>query len=130
MLLLAAYCALYLAIFTGLLRWASSGVQSVFLWGAPALWVALELARTHLFSGFPWALLGYSQNEQLPIIQVADFAGVYGVSFLIVLVNMLIAVLIKTVLAQVSIGESHGPVPVVRVMLAVVVVAASLAYGR
>ena len=46
MLLLAAYCALYLAFFTGLLRWMAAGSTSIFLWGAPALWVALELART------------------------------------------------------------------------------------
>ncbi len=130
MLLLAAYCALYLALFTGLLRWASSGTHSLFLWGAPALWVALELARTSLFSGFPWALLGYSQSDHLPVIQVADITGVYGISFLIVLVNVLISVLIKTALAHISIGEPRLPVPLVRAMLALAVVFASLAYGH
>jgi apolipoprotein N-acyltransferase len=130
MLLLAAYCALYLALFTGLLRWTSSGIPSLFLWGTPALWVALELARTYLFSGFPWALLGYSQYNHLAVIQVADFTGVYGVSFLIVLVNVLIAVLIRSALAHVTIGESRVPVPLARVILALTVVAASLAYGH
>ncbi len=55
------------------------------------LWTALELARTYVFSGFPWSLLGYSQYLALPVIQVADITGVYGVSFLIVLVNAAIA---------------------------------------
>ena len=62
---------------------------------APAVWVTLELARTHLFSGFPWALLGYSQYRSLPVIQVADLTGVYGISFLIVLVNTGIAEVIS-----------------------------------
>lgn len=86
-LLLCAYLALYPALF---------GAAAVFLRGcrpalrlvaAPALWTALELARTYVFSGFPWSLFGYSQYRVLPVIQIADITGVYGVSFLIVLVN-------------------------------------------
>jgi apolipoprotein N-acyltransferase len=54
---------------------------------APPLWVSLEYIRGFLFSGFPWELLGYSQYLTLPLVQIADITGVYGVSFLIVLVN-------------------------------------------
>ncbi|MCK4859824.1 MAG: apolipoprotein N-acyltransferase, partial [Candidatus Omnitrophica bacterium] len=53
----------------------------------PSLWVVLEFIRSHLFSGFAWALLGYSQYLNLPIIQIADISGAYGVSFLIMMVN-------------------------------------------
>lgn len=54
---------------------------------APA-WVALEYVRSRFpFGGFPWLLLGYSQTNSLRLLQVADLAGVYGISFLIVLVN-------------------------------------------
>jgi apolipoprotein N-acyltransferase len=53
-------------------------------------WVALEYLKAHLITGFPWCLLGYSQYEHLHIIQLADLFGVYGISFLIVLVNGLI----------------------------------------
>jgi apolipoprotein N-acyltransferase len=54
-------------------------------------WVALEYLRTYLFSGFPWALLADSQVKALPLIQIASVTGVYGVSFLIVLVNLTVA---------------------------------------
>lgn len=54
---------------------------------APSLWVCLEYARAYAFSGFPWELLGYSQHRMIQFIQIADIAGVYGVSFLLVLVN-------------------------------------------
>ena len=50
---------------------------------APLVWVATELGRTHLFSGFPWVLLGYSQVTVLPIAQLASVFGVYGVSALV-----------------------------------------------
>ncbi|MFA4842679.1 MAG: apolipoprotein N-acyltransferase [Candidatus Omnitrophota bacterium] len=56
----------------------------------PAIWVLLEYIRSHLFTGFPWALLGYSQYLNLPAIQIADIAGVWGVSFLVMLVNVAI----------------------------------------
>ena len=58
---------------------------------APFLWVTLELIRTYFLSGLPWALFGYSQYQWLPIIQLADHFGVYGVSFLLVLVNAALA---------------------------------------
>jgi apolipoprotein N-acyltransferase len=53
--------------------------------------VTLELIRTYILSGLPWGLLGYSQYRQIEVIQIADHMGVYGVSFLIVLVNVALA---------------------------------------
>ena len=58
---------------------------------APALWVALEFLRTWVFTGFPWALLGYSQINHLWVIQIADLFGVYGVSALVVFINSVAA---------------------------------------
>jgi apolipoprotein N-acyltransferase len=60
---------------------------------APLVWVATELGRTHLFTGFPWVLLGYSQVTVLPIAQLASLFGVYGVSALVVSVSAALAVL-------------------------------------
>ena len=53
-----------------------------------------EWVRAQAFSGFPWASLGYSQYLNRPLIQVADFASVYGVSFALVLGNVVIAQLL------------------------------------
>jgi apolipoprotein N-acyltransferase len=90
LLLLVAYVALYIGIFAtgwswGVKRWP----RGVFLF-APALWVALEWVRAHALSGFPWASLGYSQYLNRPLIQVAELTGVYGVSFALVLGNVLV----------------------------------------
>jgi apolipoprotein N-acyltransferase len=52
------------------------------------LWVLLEYVRTYLFTGFPWMLTGYSQFWFREIIQVAEFTGVYGISFLILFCNI------------------------------------------
>ncbi len=90
-LLLSVYLALYPALFGGAVVYLRKEHPSLLFLLAPAVWTALELARTHVFSGFPWALLGYSQYRSLPVIQVSDITGVYGVSFLIVLVNTAVA---------------------------------------
>jgi len=89
--LLAAYLALYTGVFAALFShlYRSSRLPALVL--APLLWVSLDLARTYLFSGFPWGALGYSQYRVLPLIQVADLTGVYGVTFLVVAVNGLVA---------------------------------------
>jgi apolipoprotein N-acyltransferase len=55
------------------------------LWAFPLVWAGLELARTFLFSGFPWMLLGYDLAGNGTLRQAADLAGVYGLSFLLVL---------------------------------------------
>jgi apolipoprotein N-acyltransferase len=92
-LLLCAYLALYPALFSAGFVYLSNKRPSLLIVAAPALWTALELARTYIISGFPWSLLGYSQYRVLPIIQIADLTGVYGVSFLIVMVNTALAAL-------------------------------------
>jgi apolipoprotein N-acyltransferase len=48
-------------------------------------------------TGFPWALLGYSQHLNLPAIQVADITGVWGVSFLVMFVNAAVVEIIWSI---------------------------------
>lgn len=92
LILLVAYLALYFGIFGFVVsRYSQLSAHSSSLFLIPALWVSLEYIRTYLFTGFGWALLGYSQYRNLPIIQIADVTGVYGVSFLIVMANVAIA---------------------------------------
>ena len=88
LLLLSLYLGLYIAIFAFILVSFTKNRLSSF-WGA-SIWVALEYARAHIMTGFPWCLLGYSQYSRLPLIQISDIAGVYGISFVIVLVNLVL----------------------------------------
>jgi apolipoprotein N-acyltransferase len=54
---------------------------------AAAAWVSGEFARSHLFTGNPWVLFGYSQARVGPVVQLADLTGVYGISFVLVVVT-------------------------------------------
>lgn len=56
---------------------------------SPFLWVAMELARTYLITGFPWNLLGYAVRP-VGLQQVASVTAVYGLSFLAVVTSALV----------------------------------------
>ncbi len=91
LLLLAIYLGLYVGFYSAGAVWFRIMNPRYGLFAVPCLWVSLELIRTYVLSGLPWGLLGYSQYRQIEVIQIADHMGVYGVSFLIVLVNVALA---------------------------------------
>ena len=61
------------------LLWSLSGA---------ALWVAQEMVIARIFGGFPWGLLGVSQHQLLPLIQIAAVTGIYGISFMVVWLSL------------------------------------------
>ncbi len=95
LLLLVAYVALYVGLFTAGWAWSVQHWPAGVLLFAPALWVALEWVRAHALSGFPWASLGYSQYLNRPLIQVTEWASVYGVSFALMLGNLIVVQLLN-----------------------------------
>jgi apolipoprotein N-acyltransferase len=89
---------------------------------APFLWAGSEYLRAIAFTGFPWDLLGYSQVDRPLLIQITDVTGVYGVSFLVVLVNGALWELLR------SIAGSRG-VPWKLFSSAVLAVILTVSYG-
>jgi len=92
LLLFSAYLAIYIALFSAVAVRADRNPFFGLLM-IPLLWVSLEFLRAHLFTGFPWALIGYSQYKQVALVQLADIFGVYGVSFLVAAANVALFVL-------------------------------------
>lgn len=90
LIVLVLYLALYFGLFGLIISAVSAQLSAVSLLFIPSSWVLLEYIRSHLFTGFPWALLGYSQYLNLPAIQFADITGVWGVSFLVMMINVVI----------------------------------------
>lgn len=76
----------FLASRPGLEGFLSTPVVHRVVWafGCAMIWVALEMILARLFTGFPWNLLGVSQYRILPLIQIASWTGVYGVTFILV----------------------------------------------
>jgi len=58
--------------------------------------MTLEYIRAHAsFLALPWMLLGHSQYLHPSVVQITSLTGVYGLSFLIVLVNALVADILR-----------------------------------
>lgn len=56
-------------------------------------WALLEWLRGHVFTGFPWNLIGYGWVDVLPVLQSVSLFGIYGLSLLTVLAAALPAAL-------------------------------------
>jgi apolipoprotein N-acyltransferase len=97
---LVAYLSLFPALFALVMRRLLIAYGTRAFIAAPVVWVATELGRTYLFTGFPWVLLGYSQTTVLPIAQFASVFGVYGVSMLVASVSAA---------AAMTASWDHGP---------------------
>ena len=122
MLLLSGFLALYFALPFALTRFVEERTSLSLPLLLPIFWVALEYLRSFLFSGFPWENLGYSQYRLLPLMQLADISGVYGISFLIVWVNAATYLILR--------GIALKRLPWKAVALTLLMLLSALGYGR
>lgn len=83
---LSLYLASYLPCFVAAARVAVHRCRWPLVMAAPIAWVATELARGHVITGFSGALLGHTQLSWTSLIQISDLAGAYAVSFLVMTV--------------------------------------------
>ena len=133
--------ALDYMVFAVLYRSATrAGVRPMALLAAAA-WVTAELGRSRILSGNPWGLIGYTQvgfgvgvppslaglphYAPLAVSQVADLAGVYGVSFVVVAVNAALA----ECWLSFSRRDRGGGAPVRELLTAGLLVVAAVGYG-
>ncbi|SNB44997.1 apolipoprotein N-acyltransferase [Geobacter sp. DSM 9736] len=122
-LVLSAYLALYVGIVTWAVARGTAAGISPFL-SFPVFWVSMEYLRSFLLTGFPWASLGYSQFKTLPLIQVADVTGVYGLSFLVVMGNVLLYLILRAVA-----GRDKASYPTREAVLFLLLLVVTLGYG-
>ena len=74
-------CSVFFGAFGLIAGWVARRSPELALLLSPFLWVAMEMARTYLITGFPWDLLGYGV-QSAGLRQIACVTGVYGLSFL------------------------------------------------
>lgn len=60
----------------------------------PAVWAAIEYARTFLFSGFPWNLIATALIDLPPFAQPARWLGPYGLGVLVTAISTVLAWLV------------------------------------
>jgi len=121
-LLLVLWLALFYGLSTFIARLGELvGIKAAFT--LPVAWVAFDFIRSFLFSGFAWAMLGHSQYRTLPLIQIADLAGVYGITLLIVLANIVLHRALRAV------SGAGVPYPVKSAVVILILLIGTLFYG-
>jgi len=87
-MLVTAYQAFYIGVWAVGTQWLwGCGVWARRL-GVPALWAVVEWWRQSGALGLGWGDLAYTQHSALLILQVTKLTGIWGLAFLIVLVNL------------------------------------------
>ena len=74
-----------------------------------AAWAALEWVRGWMFTGWGWNGLGVALHNLLPVIQIAEFTGVGGVSFVVAFANVIAIATVRRFLleAKVQVRRPH-----------------------
>jgi apolipoprotein N-acyltransferase len=60
-----------------------------------AAWVAQEWLRSVVFSGWGWNTLGTALHGQLVLIQISEFTGIAGLSFLVAFTNVILLATVR-----------------------------------
>ncbi|MFC1841075.1 apolipoprotein N-acyltransferase [Thermodesulfobacteriota bacterium] len=120
--LLCIYLSLYTGVFSFLVMNFIGSRIKIFLFAG--FWTSLEYIRAEILTGFPWCLLGYSQFNQNLLIQIADITGVYGISFIIAAVNILIFILVSDIRKSIDKKYIFS-----EALLLAVIIALAVSYG-
>jgi apolipoprotein N-acyltransferase len=129
-MLLALVFSFWWPAFVGLARWAVFRLRVPLLVAAPIIWVGLEYVRAHFLSGLPWYYLAHSQFRWLYVIQIADFSGSLGVSFLIATFNaLLVDLLTLPLFARSPRSPKLSARQNVRLCAVTILVGSALCYG-
>jgi apolipoprotein N-acyltransferase len=76
-------------------EWISRRFPSLRFLIYPSVWIIIDWIQSIGFLAFPWPYWGYSQYPFTPFIQLASFTGIYGITFVLITSNILIAEFIK-----------------------------------
>lgn len=119
-LAMSAASALYPAALGGLSAWLQRGgtVRPVMV---AAAWVLMEWGRSVTpFGGFPWGRVGFSQADS-PLLVIARYVGVPGLSFAVVLAGGLVAVALQRLLQRDRLDRGRAGAALVAAVLLVTV---------
>jgi apolipoprotein N-acyltransferase len=82
--------------------WIKSTNNLLLAFLVAAAWVMQEWFRGWVFSGFGWNGLGVALHGNWPLIQIAEFTGVAGLSFLVAFANVIAVTTVRRFVLEVS----------------------------
>ncbi len=119
------YTGLLWPILVLCLRWCRQKRVPLFI-AVPVLIVGIEQMQGLFLGGFYWHYLGHSQYSNTSLIQIADIFGAAGISFVVGMVNGLIAELLTADYKR-RISKLLQPAEIIFV---IVIILCAIGYGR
>jgi len=114
--ILILYLALYFALFICAIKWIRRSIGISYLLSAPFVWCFAEYLRATVMTGFPWDNLGYSFYNDYRLIQISEYTGVSGLSFIAVLSNAILFYSINEILSIIKTVQDKNKI-LVRIFL-------------
>ncbi len=121
---LAGYLAIYPVLFVLLCRQMYRRGMPLWL-AAPIAWVGGECLRNYLMTGISAAMLAHTMADVPSMIQIADLLGSYGVSFVLVSINVAAFAMLQCVRRQTEVQVAIPPC-----LFAALLVIATIGYGQ
>lgn len=91
-----------------------------------AAWTMLEWFRGWVFSGFGWNGLGVALHANWPLVQIAEFTGVAGLSFMIVFANVILVTTARRLILE---ARTHTSRPHFDLTLTLAAIVGVLTFG-
>jgi len=129
-LVMALFLSLWWPAFLFVTRLAVRRLKLPMMVAAPVVWVGLEFLRAFVLTGFPWYYLAHSQYRYLHLIQISDFSGSLGLSFLVAMANACwVDLLTRPLFRPTPRGTRLAPAQALRLTVLALSMAATLGYG-
>src|SRR5437867_9181498 len=106
--------------------WTKSANNLVLAFLLAAAWATQEWLRGWVFSGWGWNGLGVALHDTWPLIQIAEFTGVAGLSFMVAFANV---ILVTTAYRLVLEARTHTTRPHFDLTLTLAAIVGELAFG-
>ncbi|MGI8437951.1 MAG: apolipoprotein N-acyltransferase [Chthoniobacterales bacterium] len=85
-----------------------------------AAWVTVEWLRSVVFSGWGWNTLGSALHGQWAMIQIVEFTGVPGLSFMVAFTNVILVATVKRFIVEAEVKRARPHFDFTVTMVAIV----------
>jgi apolipoprotein N-acyltransferase len=106
--------------------WTKSTNNLLLAFVLAAAWITHEWLRGWVFSGWGWNGLGVALHDNWPLIQIVEFTGVAGLSFMVAFANVILVTTVRRLILE---ARTHAPRPHFDLTLTMAAIVGVLTFG-
>ncbi|PYL69385.1 MAG: hypothetical protein DMF28_03525 [Verrucomicrobia bacterium] len=106
--------------------WTKSTNNLLLAFVLAAAWTTQEWLRGWVFSGWGWNGLGVALHDNWPLIQIVEFTGVAGLSFMVAYANVILVTTVRRLILE---ARTHAPRPHFDLTLTMAAIVGVLTFG-